>query len=105
MGSGNLGRCAFSDFVIVHLSIKAELGDFRFELDHKIMRALRAACKHYALDIRKCASLPSLIFESVPGQVSTANVAAFSGEMLEDMFMETEKAAYKNSRKFDMRDF
>jgi len=94
-----------SELVIVHLSSKAELGDIRFELDHKIARALRAACKHSALDIRKCASLPSLIFESIPDQVSIANVAAFSGEILEDMFLDTEKAIDMNSRKFDMRDF
>jgi hypothetical protein len=94
-----------SELIIVHLSSKAELSDIRFELEHKVARILRAACKHCVSDTRKCASLPSLIFESVPEQVPIANVAAFSGELLEDMFLDIAKAIDLNSRKFDMRDF
>jgi hypothetical protein len=94
-----------SEFMIVNLSSKAELEDIQFELEHKVATIMRSACKRCVSDIRKCASLPYVIFESVSNQVSSANVATFSGEMLGGMLLGISTFVEHNSRTFDMRDF
>jgi hypothetical protein len=94
-----------SELMIVNLSSKAELDDIRFELEHKVTCILRSACKNCISDIRKCASLPYIIFESVSDQVPTANIATFLGELLGDMFLGISKIIDLKSRTFEMRDF
>jgi hypothetical protein len=94
-----------SEFMIVNISSKAEIGDIQFELEHKVAAILRSACKHCVSDIRKCASLPYVLFESVSDQVPTANVATFSGELLRDMLLEISNFIERNTRTFDLRDF
>lgn len=94
-----------SELMIVNLSSKAELDDIRFELEHKVTSILRSACKNCISDIRKCASLPYIIFESVSDQVPTANIATFLGELLGDMFLGISKLIDSKGRTFDMRDF
>jgi hypothetical protein len=94
-----------AEFMIVNLSSKTELGDIRFEVEHKVAVILRSACKNCVSDIRKCASLPYIIFESVTDQVPTSNIATFSGEMLVDMFLGILKIIDLKNRTFEMRDF
>jgi hypothetical protein len=91
--------------MIVNLSSKAELKDIRFELEHKVSTILKSACKNCVSDIRKCASVPYIIFESVSDQVPTASIATFLGESLGDMFSGISKIIDTKSRTFDMREF